>query len=73
MAEQSAEEKANALVSQYAPAISRSMMVNAVAQAMGNASHNATFTQQQHNIIINNSTALNAGMLYAIGAAYAKK
>lgn len=73
MSEQSPSELCNALVSQYAPSISRSMLVQATAQALGNAAHNATFAQQQHNMIINTSTSVCAGMLQALGAAYAKK
>ncbi len=63
----------NELVNKYAPSISRSMLVQAIAQAMGNAAHNASFTQQQQNLIINTNTALSAGILHSIGSAYAKK
>ena len=63
----------NELVNKYAPSISRSMLVQAIAQAMGNAAHNASFTHQQQNLIINTNTALSAGILHSIGSAYAKK
>lgn len=73
MSDSSSEEKINELVAKYSPGISRSMMVQAVAQALGNASHNATFAQQQQNTIINTNTALSAAMLHSVGATYAKK
>lgn len=73
MSDQTSTQLCNELVNQYAPSLSRSMLLQTTAQALGNAAHNATFAQQQHNMIINTSTALNAGMLQAIGVAYAKK
>lgn len=72
MADKSTEENLNDLVAKYAPSLSRSMMVQAVAQAMGNASHNATFAQQQQNMIINTNTALCAAMVQSVGAAKSK-
>jgi hypothetical protein len=73
MSESSSEEQINELVAKYAPSISRSMLVQATAQALGNASHNATFAQQQQNVIINTNTALSAAMIHSVGATYAKK
>ncbi|SFD51900.1 RebB family R body protein [Pseudoalteromonas denitrificans] len=73
MSNQSPEQLCNDLVSQYAPGISRSMLIQATAQALGNAAHNASFAQQQQNIIINSNTALSTSIIHAIGAAYAKK
>lgn len=61
------------LTTKYAPSISRAMLLQATAQAMGNAAHNATFVQQQHNLLINTNTALSTGLIHTIGAAYAKK
>ena len=73
MSKETAEDLCNELVCQYAPSISRSMLVQVTAQALGNAAHNATAAQQQHNAIIQTNTALSAGIIHAIGAAYAKK
>lgn len=61
------------LVNKFALPVSRNMLVQATAQALGNASHNATFAQQQQNTIINTNTAMSASIIHAIGAAYAKK
>jgi hypothetical protein len=73
MSDSSSEEKINDLVAKYAPSLSRSMLLQAAAQALGNAAHNATFAQQQTNMIINTNTALSAAMLHSVGATYAKK
>ena len=73
MTDKTSEEQINELVAKYAPSTSRSMLVQAVAQALGNAAHNGTFAQQQLNVIIHTNTALNAAMLYSVGATYAKK
>jgi len=63
----------NKLVAQYSPPISRSMLVQVTAQALANAAQNATFAQQQQNVIINANTSVSAALLHAIGAAYSKK
>jgi Killing trait len=72
MSEQDSQTVCNELLAKYAPKISRSMLLQATAQALGNAAHNASFTQQQQNLTINTNTALSATILHAIGAAYAK-
>jgi hypothetical protein len=66
-------EQCNKLIAEYAPTISRSMLLQAVAQALSNAAHNGTFAQQQQNIVNNTNTALSTAMLHSIGAAYSKK
>ncbi len=73
MSDSTAEKMCNALVAKYAPTISRSMLLQAVAQAMGNAAHNATFVQQQNNLLINTNTALSTGLIHSLGASYSKK
>ncbi|OUS25025.1 hypothetical protein A9Q99_22525 [Gammaproteobacteria bacterium 45_16_T64] len=73
MDEQSPQDICNELVAKYAPSISRSMLVQVTAQALANAAQNATFAQQQQNVIINANTAVSAGLLHAMGAAYSKK
>ncbi len=73
MSAQEAVEACNKLVATYAPDIARSMMVTSAAQALGNAAHNATFVQQQQNIIVQTNTAVSVEMLHAIGAAHAGK
>ena len=67
------ENGSNEMIAKFSPSIARSMLVQTTAQAMSNAAHNATFAQQQKNIIINTNTSMSAGMLYAMGAAFAKK
>lgn len=73
MSDSSTAEQINQLVTKYAPATSRSMLVQAAANALGNAAHNGTFAQQQLNVIIHTNTALNVAMLHAMGANCAKK
>lgn len=73
MSSKNSEQLCNELISKYAPGISRSMLIQSVAQALANAAHNASFAQQQQNLIINTNTALSASIIHAIGAAYAKK
>jgi len=69
----SPEDICNKLVAQYAPPISRSMLVQVTAQALANSAQNATFAQQQQNVIINANTSVSAALLHAIGAAYSEK
>ena len=73
MSDSSSQEQINELVAKYAPSTSRAMLVQAAANALGNAAHNGTFAQQQLNVIIHANTALNAAMLHSVGATYAKK
>lgn len=72
MSDSSATEKTNDLLDKHSPRVARSMLVQSTAQALSNAAHNATFTQQQHNIIINANTAFGVGVIQAIGAAASK-
>lgn len=72
MSDSTPPEQINSLMNKYSPLIARSMLVQSTAQALANAAHNATFAQQQHNVIINANTSTGAGILQAIGAAYAK-
>lgn len=73
MSQQEIDAIGHQLINKFALPVSRNMLVQATAQALGNASHNATFAQQQQNVIINTNTAMSAGIIHAIGAAYAKK
>jgi len=73
LSKQTPAEQCTSLLAQYAPTISRSMLVQATAQALSNAAHNGTYIQQQQNIVRSANTALSTAMLHAIGAAYAKK
>lgn len=73
MSDSTTETLCNKLATKFAPSISRAMLLQATAQAMGNAAHNATFVQQQQNMLINTNTALSTGLIHTIGAAYAKK
>lgn len=73
MSESTVEKLCSKLTAEYVPSLSRSMLLQATAQAMGNAAHNATFIQQQHNLLINTNTALSTGLIHTIGASYAKK
>lgn len=73
MSDDSPQDICNQLVAQYAPTISRAMLVQVTAQALANAAQNATFAQQQQNVIINTNTAVSAGLLHAMGAAYSEK
>lgn len=60
------------LVNQQSPQVSRAMLVQATAQALGNAAHNATYSQQQHNVLIKTNTAIGANLILSLGAKYAK-
>jgi len=73
LSQQTSSSQCNELIAQYAPTISRSMLVQATAQALSNAAHNGTFVQQQQNIVSSTNTALSTAMLHSIGAAYSKK
>ena len=73
MSDSATKKQCMELANKYAPSISRSMLLQATAQAIGNAAHNATYAQQQHNLLINTNTVLSSGLIHTIGAAYSKK
>jgi len=60
------------LVNQQTPQVSRAMLMQATAQALGNAAHNATYSQQQHNVLIKTNTAIGTNLILSLGAKYAK-
>jgi hypothetical protein len=49
-----------------APAIAMANLYQATAQALANAAHNATYAQQQSNILAQAVTTQGVNMLYAI-------
>ena len=59
-------------VNQQSEHVSRAMLIQATAQALSNAAHNATFSQQQHNVLIKTNTAIGANTLLTLGAKHAK-
>ncbi|WP_086933803.1 RebB family R body protein [Agarilytica rhodophyticola] len=72
MSNSTPQEICNTLIKEYDPKISSLMLVQVVAQSLGNAAQNATFSQQQQNIIINTNTAISASLLHSIGSAYSQ-
>ncbi|UAA37902.1 RebB family R body protein [Paraneptunicella aestuarii] len=72
MSDTNVVEETNQLLDKYSPRIARSMLVQSAAQALANAAHNATFVQQQQNIIISANTSFGVGVIQAIGAAQTK-
>lgn len=72
MSDSNASEQLNALIDKYSPSLSRDMLVQAVAQSLSNAAHNAAFAQLQHDTIINVNTAQGTTLLQTIGASFVK-
>ena len=67
MSDPDSAQVVNELMTQFAPPLSRSMLVQTTAQALGNAAHNATFVQQQQNSLISTNTSVGTSILHAIG------
>lgn len=63
--------QANTKVLGDAPAIAMGNLFQATAQALADAAHNATSSQQQSNIVAQTSTTMGVALLYAIDAAAA--
>jgi Killing trait len=61
--------QANVKVLGDAPAIAMGNLYQATGQALGNAAHNATFAQQQANMIAQAVTTQGVNMLYAVDTA----
>lgn len=61
--------QANTKVLGDAPAIAMGNLFQATAQALADAAHNATSSQQQSNIVAQTSTTMGVALLYAIDAA----
>lgn len=61
--------QANTQVLGVAPATAMGNLYQATAQALSNAAHNATTSQQQTNIIAQAATTMGVAMLYAIDTA----
>ena len=72
MSDSDSSKLSNDLMAKYSPTLARAMLIQTVAHALSNASHNATHTQQQHNIIIQSNTSLGTSIIQAVGAGYAK-
>lgn len=62
----------NQLMAQYAPKISASMLYQATSQALSNASHNATTSQQHQNVTRQTATAQSVELIHVTGAVTAK-
>jgi hypothetical protein len=61
--------QANTKVLGDSPALALSNLYQATAQALGNAAHNATTSQQQTNVTAQAATTQGVGTLYAIDTA----
>lgn len=61
--------QANVKVLGDAPAMALGSLYQASAQAMGNAAHNATYSQQQTNVTAQAATTMGVVTLYAIDTA----
>ena len=61
-------EALNELVEKHSSPISRDMLIQATAQAIGNASQNTTFAQQHMNTINHVSTAQSIALIQSLGA-----
>ena len=67
------ENISNNLLTSLSPLTSLSMMIQVTAQALANATQNATFVQQQQNMIIQTNTSVSVSLLHEIGAKYSQK
>lgn len=72
MSDSNTSEQINAMIDKYSASLSRDMLVQAVAQSLSNAAHNAAFAQLQHDTIINVNTAQGTTLLQTIGASFVK-
>ena len=61
--------QANVKVLGDAPAMALGSLYQATAQALGNAAHNATYSQQQTNVTAQAATTMGVVTLYAIDTA----
>jgi len=61
--------QANTKVLGDAPAVAMGNLFQATAQALGNAAHNATTSQQQTNVTAQAATTMGVATLYAIDTA----
>jgi len=61
--------QANTKVLGDAPAVAMGNLFQATAQALANAAHNATTSQQQGNIVAQSSTTMGVTTLYSIDTA----
>jgi hypothetical protein len=61
--------QANTMVLGDAPAVAMGNLFQATAQALANAAHNATTSQQQSNITAQAATTMGVATLYAIDTA----
>jgi len=63
----SPEEDLNKLLTDYSAPVARSMLLQATAQALANAAHNATWKQQQANITLHTATSNSVALLQMMG------
>lgn len=60
-------EEVNQLLTEYSEPASRSLLLQATAQAIANAAHNATAHQQQVNITLHTATSNSVALLQMMG------